>query len=105
MMPQQKESMKVRSVFSDREDLTGLLTTRYRLVLPISLRRSVEGSRHFVSDGELNCWGEGASFDEARVDYEANLVETYEDLSNSYEPLSRLASERLDAIRRHLAAA
>jgi hypothetical protein len=105
MMPQQKESTKVRSVFSDREDLTGLLTARYRLVLPISLRRSVEGARHFVSDGELNCWGEGASFDEARVDYEANLVETYEDLSNSCEPLSRLAAERLDAIRRHLAAA
>lgn len=93
------------SVFTDRERLTGLLATRYRLLLPIPLHRSISGARYFVSDEEIYCWGEGESFDEAREDYEANLIETYEDLVGSREPLSTLAADRLEAIRRYLTAA
>lgn len=77
----------------------------YKLLRQIQLVRSMNGASYYVSDDILDCWGEGESFDAARQDYEANLLEAYVDLADSNEPLSRLAAERLDAIRRFVAPA
>lgn len=63
---------------------------------PGELTKSIVGNVHYVSDNVMHCWGSGSSPEEAIADYEANLIETYEDLSNGAEPLSRLAEDRLN---------
>jgi len=84
------------------EMLAALQAARYELVRPIALSKSVVGEIRYVADDEVHCWGSGATFAEAKADYEANLIEMYEDLSHSEEPLSRLAEETLNALRRHI---
>ena len=74
----------------------------YELVRPIALSGSVVGEIRYVTDDEVHCWGSGATFAEAKADYETNLIEMYEDLAHSEEPLSRLAEEALNALRGHI---
>jgi len=101
---QVRQTMTTISYSPDRENLVVLLTHRYQLLRPIRLHRTIVGDGHFVFDDLVHCWGEGESFEQARADYEANLIDMYEDLANSKEPLSRLAEDHLNALRRHLKA-
>lgn len=90
------------SYLPNREVLTMLQTRHYRLLQPIELMKSIVGNVHYVSDNVVHCWGSGSSPREAIADYEANLIETYEDLSNGAQPLSRLAKDRLEGLRNYL---
>jgi len=90
------------SYLPEREVLTMLQTQQYLLLQPIALTKSIIGNVHYVSDDVVHCWGSGSSLAEAKNDYEANLIETYEDLSKGAEPLSRLAKDCLDGLRNYL---
>lgn len=86
----------------DSHFLNRLQSGRHVLLKPIQLTASVAGGALFVSDDEFHCWGSGATLAEAVADYETNLIETYEDLIDSEEPLSRLAEETLGVLRDHV---
>lgn len=90
------------SYLPGREVLTMLQTQQYLLLQPIVLTKSIVENVHYVSDDVMHCWGSGSSFEEAIADYEANLIGTYEDLSEGAEPLSRLAEDCLDVLRNYL---
>ena len=90
------------SYFPEVERIVFLRRQKYRLVRPIIIMKSVVGDTRYVGDDEMHCWGIGATFAEARADYETNLVDMYEDPANSEEPLSRLAEETLRVLRNHL---
>lgn len=90
------------SYYPERFTLFVLRDHGRMLVRPIDLKRSVAGPLQFVSDDVVNCWGSGDSLDEAISDYETNLLEAYDDLVEADAPLSNLAKERLEALRRHL---
>jgi hypothetical protein len=82
--------------------LTESGSDRYVLCTPIMLDvRRDEHGHYVVSEDQFNLYGVGDSLSEAVEDYQAMLIEHYEDLSRSEAPLSGYLQKQLEILGEH----
>lgn len=84
-------------------EITTLKTDGFALLQPIPVTVNMAGNTTYISDDLFYCWGSGDTLQEAELDYTVNLLEEYQDLFVARDSLSRLAANRLKALKQYIA--
>lgn len=82
--------------------IAGFHDVRMRSVSPVPVTIDRLGDAFYVYDNLFCCWGSGRTLEEARLQYESNVYDTYVGLLSHKDRLAVVAKDRLAKLAEHV---